>query len=111
MKKMMKKTGMLLMSMCVLLSLSSIVIAQDLPSETKGIYVGLLGGYVSPVDTKTTFTGGGTNVSYDITQEKGYLVGAKVGYLTPFTKKIMALEMEYNHIEHKFDTSKSYRLV
>jgi opacity protein-like surface antigen len=77
-----------------------------------GVYVGILGGYVIPSDMKSTVTanllGGSTN--NDIALDKGYLFGAKVGYLTPFTNKILAVELEYNHIINDFDKSKIYPL-
>ena len=41
----MKRIGILLFAaICFILSLSSIVTAQDNPSDTKGFYVGVLGG-------------------------------------------------------------------
>jgi len=98
----------LLLSLCLILSFSSPSEAQSKPADTSGVYVGILGGYVIPMDMKTTVTGSGGSINYDIALDKGYLLGAKVGYLTPFTNRIMALELEYNHIRNSFDTSKGY---
>jgi opacity protein-like surface antigen len=103
--KMKKRSGFLFFVLICLLFLFSGVATAD---DTKGIYIGILGGYVIPADMKNTFTDSDLSPKYDTAQDKGYLVGAKVGYLTPFTKRIMAIEMEYNRIEQKFDTSKSY---
>lgn len=40
--------------------------------------------------------------------DKGYLYGLKAGYLTPFTNRFFAVEVEYNHIANNLDTSKLY---
>ena len=45
---------------------------------------------------------------YDVALDNSLLFGVKAGYLTPFTSKIMALEMEYNHMQHDFGQSKTY---
>jgi opacity protein-like surface antigen len=98
-----KRIGKLLLSICLLMSLSGIAAADD----TKGIYVGVVGGYVVPLDLGTTGTTAG-HIITDIALDKGYLFGLKAGYLTPFTNKIFAVEVEYNHIRNNFDTSKTY---
>jgi hypothetical protein len=89
---MMKRIGILLFAaICFILSLSSIVIAQDNPSETKGIYVGVLGGYVVPMDMGMTLKVASASFKYDVALDNSILFGVKAGYLTPFTSKIMAL--------------------
>ena len=106
----MKRIGILFFgAICFLLSLSSIVIAQDNPSDTKGIYVGVLGGYVVPLDMGMTGTTASASEKYDVALDNSFLFGLKVGYLTPFTNRIMAVEMEYNHMQHDFSESKTYQ--
>lgn len=58
--------------------------------ENTGFYVGVSGGYVMP----QTLTASGV----DFKLKNGYLAGVKAGWITPFTKKIMAMELEYNYI-------------
>jgi opacity protein-like surface antigen len=88
---------------------AAVVQAQDKPADTKGIYVGLIGGYVvkANMDTRLRDAAGGGPPDYNVSMTKGlfdnYLAGAKVGWLTPFTNRIMAVEFEYNHIQNKFD--------
>jgi len=101
----------LLLSLCLILSFSSPSAAQNKPTDTSGVYVGILGGYVIPTDMKTTLSTNRNSYNYDVTLDKGYLLGAKVGYLTPFTNRIMAMELEYNHIQNNFDTSKGYPMA
>ncbi|MBN1474696.1 MAG: porin family protein [Syntrophaceae bacterium] len=88
----------------VLMVLSFSVLAQA-QSNTKGIYVGLVGGYVIPT-MDGNLVAGGTPVAYDydLDLKNGYLVGAKVGWLTPFSNRALAVEFEYNHIENKMDS-------
>jgi opacity protein-like surface antigen len=101
----MKKLTTIMFILLVLLFCSSVVMAQD----TKGIYVGILGGYVIPNDAPENFTVVGNPLyQYDASMKNGYLLGAKVGWLTPFTKRIMAIEFEYNHLQDNFDTAKNF---
>lgn len=51
-----KRIGVLLLSMFLLLSLSGIATAAD---DTKGIYVGVIGGYVIPLVMGTSGTTAG----------------------------------------------------
>ncbi len=87
----------------MLFSFSSLAQAQ---SDTKGIYVGLIGGYVIPHDMPTfwqNLTNPLDTADFDVSLKNGYLLGTKVGWLTPFTNRIMAVEFEYNHISHDMD--------
>jgi len=88
----------------VLMVLSFSVLAQA-QSSTKGIYVGLIGGYVIPstLNGNSTPVGAPIAYDYDLDLKNGYLVGAKVGWLTPFSNRALAVEFEYNHIENKMD--------
>jgi opacity protein-like surface antigen len=100
----MKKNAGILFILLVLLFSSSVAMADD----TKGIYVGILGGYVLPDDASANFTTVGIpTYQYDATMKNGYLLGAKVGWLTPFTKRILAVELEYNYLHSNFDTAKN----
>jgi opacity protein-like surface antigen len=48
----------------------------------------------------------------DTTLKNGYLAGVKAGWLTPFTKRIMAMELEYNYIfGTDFDNGKNVNLM
>ncbi|MGD0021218.1 MAG: outer membrane beta-barrel protein [Smithellaceae bacterium] len=102
----MKKFTSVIFILLVLLFSSSTVMAQD----TKGIYVGILGGYVIPSDASTDITevGSPSIIQYDASMKNGYLLGAKVGWLTPFTNRIMAVEMEYNYLHSTFDQAKGF---
>jgi len=100
----MKKLTSIMFILLFLLFCSSAVMAQD----TKGIYVGILGGYVIPNDASAEFTVVGNPLyQYDATMKNGYLLGAKVGWLTPFTKRILAIELEYNYLHNNFDLAKN----
>jgi opacity protein-like surface antigen len=85
----------------VFLSVSSVFAAD----ENTGFYVGVSGGYVIP-QTLTISDPDDSSNKFDTTLNNGYFVGVKSGWNTPFTKRIMALEMEYNYIRHNFDNSK-----
>jgi opacity protein-like surface antigen len=104
----MKKVISIAFVVLMLLSFSFVAQAQ---SDTKGIYFGLVGGFVIPTDMPSSFTNLTDPTDYanfDVSFKPGYLVGAKVGWVTPFTKKIMALEFEYNHIANDMDKVESY---
>jgi opacity protein-like surface antigen len=88
--------------------------ADGKPSNN-GFYVAILGGVSMPNDMSTTFTDNeetpATISNQDISLKTGWLAGAKVGYLTPFTNRILAVEFEYNHIANDFDTGKIYNVA
>lgn len=102
----MKKVASIVCALLVLLVFSSSVMAED----TKGIYVGLVGGYVIPTGISGIIKpiDGTYRNEYDPSLKNGYLYGAKVGWLTPFTNRIMSLELEYNHITNEFDKAKRF---
>jgi len=99
----MKRFGVIFVSLLTVFVFASNVSAQD---ETRGLYVGLLGGFSFPPSLSTTLTdqSDGENDKLDIGMKTGWLAGAKVGYLTPFTNRILAAELEYNHLESNFDS-------
>jgi opacity protein-like surface antigen len=105
-----RKFGFICISLFAILSVPFIAVAAE--SDTLGIYVGVLGGVAIPFEMNTIITdntaarGWETNTSLDI----GWLAGVKLGYLTPFTNRILAAELEYNHIENGFDSGKTYQL-
>jgi len=66
-------------------------------AQNTGFYIGVLGGYVMPQEMTMSDPYSwrpDTNAELD----DGIMVGFKVGWNTPFTRNIMALEMEYNYI-------------
>lgn len=98
--------------LCVSLCLYSFnALAAD---DTLGLYVGLTGGASFPTDMNTTITEnvlGGGSANEDIRLNTGWLVGAKVGYLTPFSNRFFAIEAEYNHMQNDFDTDRTYNNI
>jgi opacity protein-like surface antigen len=62
-----------------------------------GFYVGISGGYVIP-QTMNVTDHDYSYIKMDTKLENGGFVGVKSGWMTPFTRRIMALEMEYNYI-------------
>jgi len=86
----MKKIGLILLFL-----LSSQVVQA---AQSTGFYIGILGGYVIPQNVSMTETIYGDT---DVELKNGGMVGFKSGWLNPFTRNILALEMEYNYI---FDT-------
>lgn len=96
----MKKFSYFIFIALMVLSFSAVAQAQEKPYDTLGIYVGLSGGYVLPMDMTGKYEVNGVHAG-DIKfgfKNDGYLYGAKIGWLTPFTKRIMAIEFEYNHL-------------
>lgn len=75
-------------------------------AQNTGFYIGVVGGYVMPQEMTMSdpyYYGPDTDAELD----DGFLVGFKTGWNTPFTRGIMALEMEYNYISGAdFDNSK-----
>jgi opacity protein-like surface antigen len=89
-------------ALMVFLSAGSVFAAEN---GKTGFYIGISGGYVIP-QTMTISDPDDSSQKFDATLENGYLVGVKSGWNTPFTKRIMALEFEYNYIRNNFDNSK-----
>ena len=102
----MKRLLVLCVSIGIILT-SSVAFAQG---GAGGIYVGVLGGMAIPPSMTMSVTDltNSENERGDISMKRGWLGGAKVGYLTPFTNRILAAELEYNHLESNFDTKKQY---
>jgi opacity protein-like surface antigen len=74
-------------------------------AENMGFYVGISGGYVIPQTMEFSNPDNSAD-KFDTTLENGYLLSIKTGWNTPFTRKIMAMEVEYNYINNNFDNSK-----
>jgi opacity protein-like surface antigen len=93
------------LSVFLVLVFASSGFCQDKAYDTYGIYLGLVGGYVIPTDesAKLTFPAG-TVFNLDPELKNGFLYGAKIGWLTPFTKRILAVELEFNRLQNKFDS-------
>ncbi|MDD5169551.1 MAG: outer membrane beta-barrel protein [Syntrophales bacterium] len=103
----MKRFAIVCVSLLTVFLLSFNAGAQE---DSLGIYVGILGGVALPPSmpvTVTDFTDGAKS-SADVSMRPGLLAGAKVGYFLPYTKRILAAELEYNHIESSVDTGKQY---
>jgi len=104
----MKRIAGLISILAIAFVLSSNVSAE----EKKGIYAGVSGGYVIPVGVNGILINtAGTYPPYGPDLKDGYLLGAKVGWLTPFTRQIVALELEYNHIYNDFDSAERFILM
>ncbi len=108
----MKKVICVLCLFFLFLSFSPAVFAQDKSEGAKafdnyGIYLGLVGGVSIPSEnTDAVFTwASGNQQIFDTKMKSGFLYGFKVGWLTPFTNRIMAVELEYNHLENKYDSA------
>ena len=94
-----------------LCSFPSISHAQDKTADNIGIYIGLIGGSSLSDDIKTKFEvpqNPAENFEVDFGMKSGYLAGAKIGWQTSFTRKILALEMEYNRIENSMEKWTSF---
>jgi opacity protein-like surface antigen len=70
-----------------------------------GFYVGVSGGYVIPQTMSFSDTDDGYEY-FKATLENGYNLAIRTGWLTPFTRNIMAMEIEYNYMNNNFDNSK-----
>jgi opacity protein-like surface antigen len=110
----MKKRHIVFLSLIVLISLSASATANAATrgEETVGVYFAATGGLAVPSNmslniTEATPTGGVIN--QDVSMKAGWLLGAKVGWQTFFTKRWLAMEVEYNHIESNIDTDKYYQ--
>ncbi|MFO7568436.1 MAG: outer membrane beta-barrel protein, partial [Smithellaceae bacterium] len=106
----MKKYFCVWLVLAMALGFSTVSFAQG----PKGLYFGLIGGVSSAPDMSSTLTDqydAWNFVDFDTSLKTGYLFGAKVGWQTPFTKKILAIELEYNSIGHKLEKMKNYGVI
>ena len=92
----MKKIGLIFM----FLLLSQTAFA----AQNTGFYFGVSGGYVIP-QTLEFSNPDNHDDKFDTTLKGGYLLSIKTGWNTPFTRRIMAMEVEYNYINNDFDNS------
>ena len=74
-------------------------------AEPLGVYVGITGGYVIPQTMKVSDPDDSSNYM-DLSLNNGYNLGIKTGWNTPFTRRIMAMEIEYNYFNNNLDNSK-----
>jgi opacity protein-like surface antigen len=103
----MKKAMWMVFILLAVLTFSSAALAQDKRTDSLGIYIGPVYGFVIP----TSISGAvidptdGTSIfpEYNPSMKNGYMFGGKIGWLTPFTKRILAVEFEYNRIVNDFD--------
>ena len=75
-------------------------------NSNTGFYLGISCGYVIP-QTLTISDPDNSSRQFDATLNNGYFVGVTTGWQTPFTQRIMAMEIEYNYIRNNFDNSKT----
>ena len=73
--------------------------------ENIGFYFGVSGGYVIPQTMEISNPDSSAD-KFDTTLDNGYLLGIKTGWNTPFTRRIMAMEIEYIYINNDFDNNK-----
>lgn len=73
-------------------------------AQNTGFYFGVSGGYVIPQTMEYSDPYYSAD-KFDTTLKDGYLLGIKTGWNTPFTRRIMAMEVEYNYINNDFDNS------
>jgi opacity protein-like surface antigen len=93
----MKRIGLILMFL--------LISQAAFAAPNTGFYVGIAGGYVIPQDMTFSDPDGGADY-FDAALDNGYLLSIKTGWNTPFTRKIMAMEIEYMYINNDFDNSK-----
>ena len=74
-------------------------------AQNTGFYFGFSGGYVIPQTMQYSDPYYGAD-KFDTTLENGYLLSIKTGWNTPFTRRIMAMEVEYSYLNNNFDNSK-----
>jgi len=82
------------------LSAGSVFAADEI-----GFYVGISGGYIIP-QTMTISNPDNSAEHFDATLKNGYLLGIRTGWNTPFTRRIMAMEVEYNYMNNDWDKDK-----
>jgi opacity protein-like surface antigen len=74
-------------------------------ADNTGFYIGISGGYIIPQAMEVSDPDDSAE-RFDAYLENGYNLAIKTGWLTPFTRKIMAMEIEYNYINNNFDNDK-----
>lgn len=97
-----KNFSFIVAALILMLSAGSVFAAEN---SNTGFYIGISGGYVIP-QTLTISDPDDSSQKFDATLNNGYFVGVTTGWQTPFTKRIMAMEIEYNYIRNNFDNSK-----
>ena len=81
-------------------------LAQSKKAEPLGLYIGLIGGSSLPDDMRTRtedIADLSLNANTDTIMKPGYILGVKAGWQTFFTKKILAVELEYNHLNSRME--------
>ena len=76
----------------------------------KGLYAGGIGGFSLAEDLSASVANrfvAGDYLNFDSSLKAGYLFGAKVGWQTPFTNRILALELEWLNMGHEMDKTKN----
>ena len=97
----MKKQYFILMATLMLFLSAGSVFA----AENTGFYFGVSGGYAIPQTMEISNPDKSAD-NFNTTLDNGYLLGIKTGWNTPFTRRIMAMEIEYNYINNDFDNKK-----
>ena len=79
--------------------------------QNANFYIAIIGGASFPMDIPSNLTVAGVGyLNGDIELKTGWLAGAKFGYLIPSTNRIIAVELEYNHIANDTDADHIYPL-
>jgi opacity protein-like surface antigen len=74
-------------------------------AQNTGFYFGFSGGYVIPQTLEFSNPDNHAD-KFDTTLDNGYLLSIKTGWNTPFTRRIMAMEIEYSYLNNNFDNNK-----
>jgi len=91
---------------CVVVAVLMLLSAGSAFAVTNtGFYVGISGGYVMPQAMDISNPDDSAQ-HFDAYLDNGYLLSIKTGWNTPFTRKVMAMEIEYNYINNNFDNDK-----
>ena len=71
----------------------------DATAQQKQFYAGVFGGYVVPDDLDVHFPNPIFSFSFgDLDLDNSWMLGAKLGWIPTWTRRFLALEIEYNHL-------------
>jgi len=107
-----KRLSIFLLSFGLLVTLSVTITSVDKAqaADTIGVYIAGTGGVPIPSTMYTSITDNTTGniTNQDLHLNSGWFAGGKLGWQMPFTKRWLAIEAEYNHMENKFDSGTQY---
>ena len=94
---------------CVVIATVMVFLSADFvfaaENSNTGFYIGVSGGFVIPQTMEISAPYNSAD-KFDATLDNGYLLSIKTGWNTPFTRRILAMEIEYMYINNDFDNSK-----